>query len=194
MLLFGHTGITLGVAWVARGLARRASPFDRLLRHAQDGVRTAPGAIAPSRRLPYPALLAGSLLPDIVDKLGYLVFRDLFTASRTIGHSLVFSLVLLLAGWLLHRRGTSWLIVLSLASLGHLVLDEMWQQLGTLFWPLLGWGFDRLELEEWFPTLWLRLGNIKVLVPELVGVAIILALVVGGLWAHRARVGPGERS
>lgn len=178
MLLFGHTGITLGAAWVARGLARRALP----------------GTLASPRRLPYGALLVGSLLPDMVDKLGYLAFRDLFTASRTIGHTLVFSLALLVAGWFLHRRGPSWLLVLSLASLGHLALDEMWQAPGTLFWPLLGWGFDRLELEEWFPTLWLRLGNMKVLVPELVGVAIILALAVGGLWAHRARGGPEERS
>ncbi|MDP2952489.1 MAG: hypothetical protein Q8O76_04140, partial [Chloroflexota bacterium] len=82
--------------------------------------------------------------------------------------------------------GTSWLIVLSLASLGHLAMDEMWQQPGTLFWPFLGWRFRVVSIEDWTFSLLLSMGNLKVLVSELIGMAIILALAIRGLLARRS--------
>jgi len=80
-------------------------------------------------------LALGSMLPDIIDKpLGLLAFGTL-AAGRTIGHTLLFLLVLAaLAFYLKDLRLAS----VSIGVLAHLVLDFMWQSPVILFWPLLG--------------------------------------------------------
>ena len=67
------------------------------------------------------ALLLGMLLPDIVDKpLYYARVSDIFSCTRTIGHTGLLAVVLLLAGLLRRRR---WLAALALGMLTHLLLD-----------------------------------------------------------------------
>ncbi len=82
-------------------------------------------------------LLVGSLLPDIIDKTLYLF---LFTNnSRTYGHTLLFAVLSLFAIMIITNRENpkrkSYLLV-PIALLFHLVLDEMWMFSETLFWPL----------------------------------------------------------
>ncbi len=81
-------------------------------------------------------LLVGSLLPDIIDKTLYLFL--LTNNSRTYGHTLLFAVFSLFAIMILTSRDNpkrkSYLLI-PIALLFHLVLDEMWMFSETLFWP-----------------------------------------------------------
>ena len=126
MLLFGHVGLTLGLA---RALSREVD------------VRW---------------VAVASMLPDIIDKpLRYLI-APAFTQSntRTVGHSLTVIVVGMVVVLLLRRtiRGAG---VVALVLPLHLLLDGMWgpDQRVSLLWPWAGNGFSPLN-EVGMPGLW----------------------------------------
>jgi hypothetical protein len=89
-------------------------------------------------------LLLGALLPDIIDKpLAFWLARDAVSYStRSVGHSLALNGVLLVAATtLLARSGRAGLLAVALGSIGHLLLDGMWDLPTILLWPFLGWQF-----------------------------------------------------
>ena len=183
MLILGHTGITLGSAALLSGALRRS-------RFSQPKEES-PQAVADSKnssigksswltflwsRVDIRLLLIGSLLPDIIDKpVGQYFFRETFSNGRIFSHTLLFLIMVTVAGLYLYRRSNrEWLLVLSFGTFTHLVLDQMWLAPQTLFWPLLGFTFDREELADWVPNmLQAMLTNPEVYIPELVG-AIVL--------------------
>jgi hypothetical protein len=122
MLLFGHIGVTLGVFF---GLAF----FIPQLRTIIDPTY----------------LVIGSLLPDIIDKtLGRIIFPSTIANGRMIAHTLLFFLTLLLTGLYLYDKiGDVKVLTLASGSFFHLIEDQMWASLRTLFWPLLGWRFRK---------------------------------------------------
>jgi hypothetical protein len=71
MLLFGHTGITLGIAWFAESKLKV--------------------------KMDYRLIFIGSLLPDIIDKPVGMILLPL-NNGRVFGHTLLFVLILLLIG------------------------------------------------------------------------------------------------
>lgn len=85
-------------------------------------------------------LLAGTLLPDIVDKtLGQILFRSYFQNGRIYFHAFIptlFFLVVGFYGW--NRRLDHRLLFLACGMLSHLVLDRIWTEPTTAFWPSLG--------------------------------------------------------
>jgi inner membrane protein len=105
-------------------------------------------------RLDFRMVLIGSLLPDIIDKpLGFLLLPELVNFNtRSVGHSLSFNIMLLSSSLLLlgiaHGRV---LVTLALASMSHLLLDQMWRLPERFLWPLYGWHFPRgsTTLDEW---------------------------------------------
>lgn len=119
----------------------------------------------------------GSLLPDIIDKpLGML--NENLSNGRIYSHTLLFLTVLGVAAWYQQRRtARRWLLALWLGTGAHLVLDSMWQTPETLFWPLYGWAFTRLEIENF--TSWMQelsdevLRNPAVYLPEIIGVIVL---------------------
>ncbi len=89
-------------------------------------------------RFDYRIVVLSALLPDIIDKpLGMIILP--LNNGRIVGHTIIFVLALLFVG----LRYRSFLII-SLASMLHLVEDEMWNEPETLFWPLMG-NFPREE-------------------------------------------------
>lgn len=122
MLLFGHIGITLGIFF---GLVFF---FPRL--------RT---IIDPR------FLVIGALLPDLVDKpIGRIIFASSVANGRIIGHTLLFSFLLLLTGlYLYEKRKDIKVLALATGSFFHLFEDQMWAQPQTFFWPLHGLSFPR---------------------------------------------------
>ena len=122
MLLFGHIGVTLGVFF---GLAF----FIPLLRTIIDPTY----------------LVIGSLLPDLIDKtLGTIIFPSTIANGRMIAHTLLFSFTLFLTGLYLYKKiGDIKVLTLASGSISHLIEDQMWTSLRTLFWPLLGWSFRK---------------------------------------------------
>ncbi len=130
MLVFGHIGITVGVARLAEAATGRY-------------YARKPGLSL--SYIDYRFLALGALLPDLIDKpLGLAVFPEFVGTTRSVGHSLAFSAAILLA-WALGYRYRWKLVPVSLAlgCVCHLVLDGMWRTPETVLWPMLGWGFPK---------------------------------------------------
>lgn len=164
MLLFAHAGITLGSAVVLEQAARRspAAPTKPRAGHIFD------------LRL----WLIGALLPDIIDKpLANYLFPSVFHGNgRIFAHTLLFLVLLLGAGLYLklaHHR--DWMLPLAGGTAIHLLLDGMWRDPHTLFWPLLGARFPPGSDGDWLGGLFEGLlNNPAVYLPELAGFIILL--------------------
>lgn len=156
MLLFAHTGITLGTTKIIAAAADwREKGFPALL--------------------DYRLVLIGSMLPDLIDKpLGGVILP--LGNGRIYSHTLVFLLVMLGAGlvaWFWKRK-MGWFVLAGGTALHH-ILDFMWQAPETYLWPLYGWGFPTGDAGNWL-SLWLaKLAEPKVLIPEILGMLILAA-------------------
>ena len=117
MLIFGHIGLTIAIVYT----------FQRIR--------------FPGLDLDYRLVILGSLLPDIIDKpIGYIIFQKYYENGWLYGHSLLFSLVLII---LCYSAATKYL-VLGFSTLLHLIEDGVIvHMLRTFLWPLLGWDFSK---------------------------------------------------
>jgi inner membrane protein len=164
LLFFGHAGITLGVsaviAYVADEKRKESGWFTSLSRHVD--IRW---------------LVIGSLLPDIIDKpIGIYLFKDTFDNGRIFSHTLLFLILVSAVGVFLWKRyHRVWMLSLAAGTLMHLVLDESWLAPGTLFWPLLGLNFPRIELNDFLLNLFEALFLVpKTTISELIGLIIVI--------------------
>ena len=186
MLIFGHTGITLGATLLLTGVWRGGA-FSQARENKAAGQETPVSKCPPNdklsrfiflrRYIDIRLLLIGSLLPDIIDKpVGQFFFRETFSSGRIFSHTLIFFTLLALVGFYLYQRYRKvWLLVLSFGTFTHLILDQMWCTPRTLFWPFLGFGFERTDITDWLPNIAQSLLiNPEVYIPELVGAAIFL--------------------
>lgn len=136
MLLFGHLGIAMGVAYALVHLFGR--PYSKVV--------------------DYRFILLGSVLSDIIDKpVGLL----LGVWGRNLGHTLLFPSILAIGAWVVlaskaraegaHGPLGDPLLLLAIGVTVHLLLDRMWEFTQVLLWPLLGFafppgGFDPLDI------------------------------------------------
>jgi hypothetical protein len=85
-------------------------------------------------------LLAGAVLPDIIDKaVGQVFLRPYFESGRIFAHTFILVLLLFVAGtfeW--KRRGDNRILLLAFGVAAHLVLDRIWIEPSTAYWPALG--------------------------------------------------------
>jgi len=198
MLVFGHTGVTLGVAVLLNGvLAKKYSlptEENRSSKHPEHSVRVGvrPLSFASlGNRLDIRLLLIGSLLPDIIDKpLGQFFFRETFNNGRIFCHTLLFLILITLAGYYLYRnRRKTWLLVLSFGTFIHLIQDQMWLVHKTLLWPIYGLAFEKIDIIHWMQEIPYALRTDPGLyVPEIVGAMILVAFVA--MLVRRKRVYP----
>jgi hypothetical protein len=181
MMVLAHTGIALGVTVLVGNVAVRA---------AKPGNRLVSWLAAFYRRIDFRILLIGALLPDIIDKpLGGIFFRHQLESGRIFAHTLLFLVVLFVAGIVLYRRrGSAWMLVLAFGSLIHHALDSMWRMPRTLLWPFLGFEFDSTLIENWFSH-WLNefFTRADIFIPEIIGFCILLWF--GIYLINRKRVG-----
>jgi inner membrane protein len=164
MLPFGHVGITLGAATILNGAINN--------RHSKISWFA-----SLSRYIDIRLLLVGSLLPDIIDKpIGQYLLRNIFSNGRIFSHSLLLLILISAVGFYLYRRRRQvWMISLAAGTFTHLVLDEIWRAPATLFWPLLGFTYEKIELTDWLSNMFRELfSNPGVYIPEIVGLAILL--------------------
>jgi membrane-bound metal-dependent hydrolase YbcI (DUF457 family) len=195
MLIFGHTGITLGAAVLLNGAFAKSHPIEEgevkespspSPSHQGRGItaqsRSPVGAswlISLADRIDVRLLLIGSLLPDILDKpIGHFFFKETFSNGRIFGHTLLFLILITLAGFYLYRsRARGWLLVLSFGTFTHLILDQMWLNPRTLLWPAYGFTFAKCDITNWIwiqNMLYALLTNPMVYIPELVGAAVFI--------------------
>ena len=145
-------------------------------------------------RLPldYRLVLLGSLLPDLVDKpVSWWLWPEV--TGRNLGHTGLLQLALVALGLAFATRGRYGLLVLALASAGHLLLDRMWEVPSVLAWPTQGISL-RGAAEQDFSPWWIRgLYHLGVL-PALDALGAVV-LVAAFLWtAMRGRTGAFLRS
>jgi inner membrane protein len=174
MLLFGHVGITLAAARI-NDLVFPLSASDK----NYSGFRYKVSSILrklrdTSGKLDYRMVIIGSMLPDIIDKPLALMFNSsgLFS-GRGYAHTLLFSL-LLLAGGLIFKKPL--LLILFIADFSHLLLDEIWDNPVTLFWPFLG-KFKITDTEGWISGIWENLFTLpEVYLPEIIGLVVVTCI------------------
>lgn len=145
MMPLGHMGITLAIARLVEKTCKTSW-------------------------LDYRWLLFASLLPDLVDKTIGFLFSTEHVSTRTIGHSLIF--LLLLSGLGLIQRYYGKYpsgFILFLGAFLHDMFDAMWLYPQTLYWPIHGWLFSRTLHLEWAGTV--TIGTVSV--PKLVAVEVI---------------------
>src|ERR1035437_2524028 len=160
MLFFAHAGITTAIARLSQRLVRADSPSNKEghLALPSNTVIRARHVLLDNlcdkmREIDYRFALLGSLLPDIIDKPLWM-FPSLHWDGRGYAHTFIFNFVLLLSGIVVLKQFRQmWLLILSLCSFIHLVLDQMWANPTTLWWPLLG-PIPRGETAGWFSSLW----------------------------------------
>ena len=189
MLVFGHAGITLGAVTLINGLVSGAISRRGETYPLPETDNDVPGKsiyggpfswfARLGKLLDLRILLVGSLLPDIIDKpLGHILFREYFSSGRIFAHTLLFTVLIVLGGILLrYRTGKTWLLVLSLGSFAHLILDQMWlpDWRTTFLWPFYGWDFPKADITEWSGNLWdALLHEPAVYIPEIIGGVVIL--------------------
>ena len=143
MLVFGHIGITLGAAVLLSGaglskitrkeVSGSSSHFSQVALNHKASWLTYLGS-----RMDIRLLFVGSLLPDIVDKpVGQFFFRETFSNGRIFCHTLLFLILITLAGLYLYksRRKTS-LLAVSFGAFTHPIFDQLWYAPRTLFWRI----------------------------------------------------------
>ena len=134
-------------------------------------------------------LLVGALLPDLIDTPVGLVFYDDFGGVRLFSHTILFASFVMLAVVVLTRRGRPrkrWM-PLAIGILTHLVLDAMWADPESLWWPFLGTDFATSGFGSAGALVTATLSDWRVWALEAVGGAYIFYL------AHRGRLAaPGE--
>jgi len=86
-----------------------------------------------------PFCMAGSILPDLIDKPLGLVLPSVLPGGRTVFHALIIVVIILLCIFFLARSRSRWLGAgVACAVLLHQVLDEMWTLPVNWLYPLLG--------------------------------------------------------
>ena len=95
-------------------------------------------------------LMVGAILPDLVDtSLGVLVYRT-FGAVRLMAHSLLFAALVMTLVLLSTGRGSlrrRWMpVVIGLFM--HLLLDAVWGNFETLWWPFMGLSFPVVPVSD----------------------------------------------
>ncbi|MFC1906220.1 metal-dependent hydrolase [Chloroflexota bacterium] len=191
MLIFSHVGITLGASIALSGLQSTLSANITTQNKSEYSLSSLSNKgsaqnhsmgeklsfVSLVNRIDIRALLVGSLLPDIIDKpVGQWLFGEYFSNGRIFSHTLLFLILIAVFGLLIYNHyGKTWFLFLSFGTLMHLVLDQMWRAPSTLLWPILGLGFDRIDLTDWIGDMWYRLfTNPAVYVPELLGLFVIV--------------------
>jgi hypothetical protein len=162
MLLFAHTGITLGAATVISGAAN--------YRQGKTAWLT-----SLSKYMDIRFLIIGSMLPDIIDKpIGQYFFADTFSNGRIFSHTLSFLVLLTVIGFLWYKtKHQIWGLSLAAGTLAHLVLDGMWGVPETFFWPFFGWEFENREISGWLGGLFDTLvSNPAIYISEVIGFVI----------------------
>jgi len=193
MLLLGHLGIPFCVAGVLSGVLTATHPNDienndnLELTKQQTRLDRAKVFLRATYKWPpsftsmvdYRILLFGAILPDIIDKpLGFLWLDN----GRVFCHTLLFFIVITAIGLYLYQAYNK--IALLVVSFGcgiHLILDGMWLEPRTFYWPVYGLSFDRIgsgSIGSWFEMIIEGLiSNPVVYLGEIFGGLIIVAFI-----------------
>lgn len=168
-----HIVIACGIAWGVSRVGRAAGAAARSEARTQLNGRQGETAAGPPggerEDLDFRLVALGSLLPDLVDKtFGRRLYQDdQGWNDHTFGHTLAFNLALAGAAFKHYRRQhDTRLLSLAAGSATHLLVDPVIRVPRTLFWPLFGARFPRVN----------GLGRPATLVSQALAFAILIAM------------------
>lgn len=129
-----------------------------------------------------PWIVIGALLPDLIDKpLGRIILADTIGSGRIFAHTLLFGLLLILAGYYLYNKGKPELLIIAGASFCHLLEDQVWNKPVVFLWPLFGWEFPKDTISGSFIDYLIIIftrsynpGPSNVFISEVIGLLIII--------------------
>jgi len=180
-----HAGLSVAVVFVLHYLLRHAfGIFGAPRGRSCEQVNRSPGG---EWNIDYRLVIIGALLPDLIDKsLQLWFFPEVFNLpGRSIAHTLVFNLILVVFSLpVLPFKRSLGPLIFSLASVGHLLHDRMWESPATLFWPLYGLSYGHAENKlspSWLD--WTQSG----IGPALLDWAGALVLLIFAVVLHRRR-------
>lgn len=127
-------------------------------------------------------LALGALVPDLIDTPIGLLAYGTFESVRLFAHSLLFGALVMAVVVLSTRRGRPrkrWM-PMAIGVLMHLVLDAMWADPATLWWPFLGASFASSGLATAGDVVSSILTDWRVWALEVVGAAYLGYLAVKG--------------
>ena len=166
MFVFGHIGLTLGIAFVISGL---------VLPRIKVGIRP---------NISYLFIALGAILPDLIDKpIGRILLGESVANGRLFGHTLLFVLILTTIGFFLKNHRDE-VFCISFATFMHLCEDRMWEMPATLLYPLYGFGFPKGAVmgENWYDYFLIIFNGSYVPALSYVFVSEIMGIVIlGGL-------------
>ncbi|UCE39270.1 MAG: metal-dependent hydrolase [Thermoplasmata archaeon] len=168
MFPLGHIGITIGIVYLMLSLLSSRNKLSDPRK-------------SPFEELDFRFVIFAALLPDIVDKIvGMLIFKDEFSNGRIFMHSAVVIGILSICYFIAARiKLKSALITICyiFSVWMHLLLDMMWVEPKTLFWPLMGLDFPRSDVEfsDYFGML---ITNSFTYFTEILGGLIIIILII----------------
>ena len=169
MYLLAHTGITLGAAYVLEKAVNCRSTG-----HTPAAVPTARQPL----RVDYRFILLGALLPDLIDKpLGLMLLPVALANGRTFLHTLLFLALTIVAALLIYRQGRRmWGIYIAFGVVTHFILDAMWAEPVTFYWPLLGPFQKHPGISAWILQSWIQslIKEPRLYIPEITGFLISL--------------------
>jgi len=117
-------------------------------------------------------LLVASLVPDLIDKTLYLFL--ITNDSRTYGHTLFFTVLILfiiMIGTNRENEKRKTYLLIPIALLFHLILDEMWMFKETLFWPLFDGSFsiNVSSATSLFELIIISINKFEIIFKEIIG-------------------------
>jgi inner membrane protein len=184
MLPLAHVGLTLGAACLIKGaLSRKQGTLAACTDDCSQSYVTASPKIW--QMIDYRLIMLGALLPDIIDKPIGVLFHSTFGTGRLFCHTLLFLVIVVIAGiYLYKRRHRPWLLLIAFGVFTHLILDLMWLEPRTLLWPAYGFTFpvdEWTSIGNWLSDMWHGfLANPVISTPEIMG-ALILAVFFAAL-------------
>lgn len=125
-------------------------------------------------------VLAGSILPDVIDKpIASVFFHGTFGTHRIFAHSIVFPMVGFAIVLIATKRGTALrrgLIGLVIGVFIHLLLDAAWATPEAFWWPFFGLEFPRVLDSDLVALLGRMLADPLVWAGEALGAAYLVLL------------------
>ena len=107
-----------------------------------------------------PVCIAGSIIPDLIDKSLGLLFPSVLSSGRTVFHSIALVVVILLINLLFVRTDLRLLGVCFAGALFlHQVFDEMWALPANWYYPLLGSLQGSMVPDYLLTYFWLEITN-----------------------------------
>jgi inner membrane protein len=168
MFPLGHIGISIGIIYLLASYIQQLNKKNNFTTSLAENID-------------FRIVIVAAMLPDIIDKtMGMIIFKEEISNGRLFTHSLV--IVGVISIWLFFmaklKYGHRFKMFFYISPIWfHLLLDRMWEEPRTLFWPIFGMSFPRIDV-EFSDYLTILLSSPYTLFGEILGLGIIFALVM----------------